>query len=208
MVPTLSPSSLTFGATDLGTVSPAQTVTVSAPFGDPVTTAPSDYPGDSGGFLLSTGTCATQTPCQISVTYQPYAFGIQSETYFVIDAITQEKTSLHLQGMGGVVTDTLSPSSLAFAARDEGSTSISQVITLTNTGDAGMTISSVTFAGTNPGDFSIQGNTCGSGLSSGQNCAISVSFNPTASGARSASLQIVSNSASSPDSVQLSGTGN
>jgi hypothetical protein len=62
--------------------------------------------------------------------------------------------------------------------------------------------------GANAGDFSIQGNTCTTNVTAGGSCAISVSFGPTASGSRSAILQIVSNAASSPDLVQLSGTGN
>jgi hypothetical protein len=51
-------------------------------------------------------------------------------------------------------------------------------------------------------------NTCGSTLAVGADCTLAISFSPTASGARTAVLQIVSNSPSSPDVIQLAGTGN
>ena len=58
------------------------------------------------------------------------------------------------------------------------------------------------------GDFPIETNSCGSSLAAGANCTFTISFDPTASGARSAVLQIMTNAASSPDKIQLMGTGN
>jgi hypothetical protein len=206
---TVTPPTLTFGNTAVGATSAAQTATISASNGDPITfqalTGSGYVPGD---FLLVPGTCATQTPCQVSVTFHPSATGQRSAAYQVNDTVTGELSYLSLSGTGGVATVSLSTSSLTFAARNEGTTSIPQAVTLTNNGDANLTVSGTMFIGANAGDFSLQGNTCGSSLAPGGNCTISVSFSPAASGARSAILQIVSNAASSPDSVQLSGTGN
>jgi trimeric autotransporter adhesin len=205
---TISPSPLTFGPTDIGNVSAAQTAIISAPNGHPVT-----IQGGSSDFLLSTGTtCATQTPCQISVSFKPTAVGQRNATYQVTDIATGESYYLSVTGSGGILTVSLSPASLTFAARDEGTTSIPQTITVTNTGDIYMIATGVVLVGANPGDFSIQSDTCVTAqqndVAPGDSCSISVSFNPTASGARSATLQIISNSSTSPDTVQLSGTGN
>jgi trimeric autotransporter adhesin len=122
--------------------------------------------------------------------------------------VTGTTSGISLVGIGGVGAVSLSGTSLTFAARDEGTTSISQTITLTNSGDQPLTLSGVMFSGANAGDFSVQGNTCGTSIAVGVSCTISVSFDPSAPGARSAILQIVSSAASSPDSVQVSGTGN
>jgi fibronectin type 3 domain-containing protein len=86
-----------------------------------------------------------------------------------------------------------------------------QVVTLTNTGSAALTMSSsgIAFGGTNPGDFS-QNNTCPtspSTLAAGSNCTINVTFAPTQAGARSASLNITDNAFDTPQNVSLSGTG-
>jgi trimeric autotransporter adhesin len=210
LAPTVSPQSLTFGNTEIGTQSAAQLVSVSAPNGDPVTfTLSSEYSSSINNmFVISSGTCATQTPCQLSVTFKPTATGTQQTILLATDAVTGAGSDISVQGTGGVGSVSLSQTSLTFTARNEGTTSIPQTITLTNTGDATLVISGTTFIGANVADFPIQGNTCGSSVAAGANCTISISFDPSASGSRSAILQITSNAASSPDTVQLSGTGN
>jgi trimeric autotransporter adhesin len=202
--PRLTPANLTFGNSAVGAISPAQTVSISAFNGDPVTITPVN-PGD---FTLSPGSCATQTPCQASVTFTPSATGSRYEEFEVLDTASNTVNYIQATGIGGLAIVSLSTSSLTFPARNEGTTSIPQTVTVTNTGVEPLNISGVTFIGANTGDFSFQGNTCGGTVAANGNCTISVSFNPTASGSRSAILQIVSNAPSSPDQVQLSGTGN
>jgi len=80
------------------------------------------------------------------------------------------------------------------------------VVTLTNSGNAALTVTSISFTGANPGDFS-QTNTCGSSVAAGKNCTISVVFTPAATGNRSATLSVADNSAGSPQTVALTGTG-
>jgi hypothetical protein len=80
-------------------------------------------------------------------------------------------------------------------------------VTLSNTGTAPLTITSVSLTGTNPGDFA-QTRTCGASLVAGASCSINVTFKPTAVGARSASLRIISNDPANPTlTVALNGTG-
>lgn len=64
----------------------------------------------------------------------------------------------------------------------------------------------ITISGTNAGDFS-QTNTCNSGLAAGTNCQISVIFNPTGMGSRSATLAVSDNATGSPQMVSLAGSG-
>jgi hypothetical protein len=87
-----------------------------------------------------------------------------------------------------------------------GTTSAAQSVTLSNTGNAALNISSIAISGTNAGDFALT-NTCGSGLAAGANHGISVTFTPAATGTRSASLAITDNASGSPQTVSLSGMG-
>ena len=101
---------------------------------------------------------------------------------------------------------TLAPTSLTFAAQTVGTTSPSQGVTLTNSGNAALTITGITVTGTNPGDFA-QTNTCPASLAAGANCTINVTFTPTLAGARSAAISVADNAAGSPQSAPLTGTG-
>jgi hypothetical protein len=178
---------------------------VTAPYGHPVRVYA--YQGGSS-FPWDTGSCLSGTPCQISVTFTPTTTGFASQNVQIIDTITGHATVVSFAGSGGLPAVSLLPSSLTFAARNQGTTSIPQQVTLTNVGNAVLTVSGISLVGVNAGDYSIQSNTCGSSLLANASCTVSISFSPTASGARRATLQVVSDAASSPDGVSLSGTGN
>jgi hypothetical protein len=111
--------------------------------------------------------------------------------------------NFQLPGCGGVAA---SPSSLTFAAQSIGTSSAAQVVTLVNNSSATITISSIGFTGTNSSNFN-QTNTCGSSVSAGGSCTISVTFTPNASGAFTATLSITDSASNSPQTVSLSGTG-
>ena len=100
----------------------------------------------------------------------------------------------------------LSPTSLSFTQQVIGSTIANQSVLLANTGNAVLSISNIAVGGVNSGDFA-QTNNCGSSVAAGGNCTIGLSFTPSGSGARSASLTITDNASGSPHSVSLSGTG-
>jgi hypothetical protein len=101
----------------------------------------------------------------------------------------------------------LTPGSINFGSHAVGTTSATRVATLTNASSATLTITDISTAGTNPGDFAVASSTCGSSLAAGSTCTISVTFKPTATGARSGLLQVKDNGAGSPQKVRLSGTG-
>jgi hypothetical protein len=100
----------------------------------------------------------------------------------------------------------LNPSNLNFGSQGTGTTSSAQTVTLTNSGTSALTINGITVTGTNASDFA-QTNTCPGSLAVGASCLISVTFTPSASGARSASISIADNANGSPQAVTLSGTG-
>ena len=100
------------------------------------------------------------------------------------------------------------PTSLVFAARDIGTTSVPQSITITNTGTAGLFINSAATRGANPLDFTQVDDGCsGLTLAPGTSCVVSIVFSPTASGTRSATFILTDNAANSPQTVPITGTG-
>src|SRR5206468_10215243 len=96
----------------------------------------------------------------------------------------------------------LSQTALAFKTQLVGTTSRQQSVTLTNTGGATLTISSIAASG----DF-VQRNDCGSSLPAGESCTIRVAFKPSAKGGRTGSVTITDDATNSPQTIALTGTG-
>jgi hypothetical protein len=111
--------------------------------------------------------------------------------------------NFQLPGCGSVA---LAPSSLTFPAQALGTTSPAQTITLTNSQSVALNISSFSFTGANFTNFA-QTNTCGSAVSAGASCTISVTFTPSASGTLMATLNVNDDGPNSPQSASLTGTG-
>jgi Putative Ig domain/Abnormal spindle-like microcephaly-assoc'd, ASPM-SPD-2-Hydin len=108
----------------------------------------------------------------------------------------------------GAPSVTFTPTSLTFAAQAIGTTSASQSITVSNTGNAPLFINSAATRGANPLDFTQVSDGCsGVTLSAGTSCSVSITFSPTASGARSATFILTDNAAGSPQTVPISGSG-
>jgi Abnormal spindle-like microcephaly-assoc'd, ASPM-SPD-2-Hydin len=99
-------------------------------------------------------------------------------------------------------TAVLSPAKLSFPNTLIGQTSMLKV-TLTNNGTATLIISDVFI----DGDFAVHSNTCGSQLSAGGNCTITVAFTPTAKGAHYGTLQFTDNAPNNPQQASLTGIG-
>jgi hypothetical protein len=107
---------------------------------------------------------------------------------------------------GGSPAASLSPSSLTFVSQTVETTGAAQAVTLSNSGTATLGISSIAITGTNSGDFG-QSNNCGTSVATGAQCTINVTFTPTASGTRTATLSVTDNASGSPQAVTLTGTG-
>lgn len=205
---TVSPSSLSFGNQLVGTTSSALTAKVSNN-GTSATTVSVAASGDfaqTNNCPVSPATLAPAASCTVSVTFKPTATGIRNGAITVSDPLPGSPQIVALSGTGIAPAVALSGNSLSFGNQIVGTRSTAQMVTLTNTGTATLTISSIAITGTNNGDFS-QTNTCGASVAAGANCSISVTFKPTATGGRAASVTITDNASGSPQSVSLSGTG-
>ncbi|MGA2277419.1 MAG: choice-of-anchor D domain-containing protein [Terracidiphilus sp.] len=209
----LSPTSLTFASTNVGSTSAAQSVTLKNTGTGALTISSVTFGGANAGSYSQTNTCGTSlaasASCAISVTFKPTAVGAAPASLSIADNASNTATAqtVALSGTGvGVPVVSLSPTSLTFASTYVGSTSAAQAVTLKNTGTAGLTITSFSFTGAYATSYS-QTNTCGTSLAANASCTISVIFKPTAGGTLTASLNLADNAQNTPQSVSLSGTG-
>ncbi|MGD0923108.1 MAG: choice-of-anchor D domain-containing protein, partial [Terriglobia bacterium] len=203
-VVSLSATILNFENQPLGTTSPPQTVTLGNTGNAPLAISNISVSGD----YAQTNTCASPLEaganCTISVTFTPPATvaGGQSGTLSITDDASGSPHTVALNGIGLGPLVTLSPSSLSFAGQLVGTTSPAQVITLSNAGNAPLTISTITASG----DYA-QTPACGGSIAAGANCTVAVTFKPTAVGIRDGAITITDAAAGSPRTISLSGTG-
>jgi hypothetical protein len=216
----LSPSSLSFPATPVGQLSGSQSVTVANTGEGSLEVTGVTIAGlDAEAFRLRGESCtdARVRPggsCTILVRFAPVESGPASATLRIADSAPDSPRRVPLSGFGGTPPPaaapafSASPSSLSFGNQRRGTTSASKQVTVTNTGTAPLSISSVALAGANPGDYLITSDGCGGQtLAPGGSCTVSSAFRPTASGPRTASLRFTDNAPGSPHSVALSGRG-
>jgi hypothetical protein len=203
----LMPLSITFTtAQAIGSTSPAQTVTLSNTGSATLLVSSIGASGDFGTTNTCGASVAAGANCSIAVTFTPTAVGNRYGTLTVTDNNngtlgSTQTVALEGTGQGGPLV-TLSTSTLTFASEPLQTSSASQAITLTNSGTASLSITSIVPSG----DFSASSN-CGQSLGTGAACTINVTFTPTAVGTRTGSLTITDSAPSSPQVVTLTGGG-
>src|SRR5207245_304362 len=156
------------------------------------------------------GSVAPGASCTISISFTPAATGARAATVTITDDAASRPQSVSLAGMGIAPAVTLAPTNLAFGDQRLSTTSPVQTVTLTNSGTATLSITSIALAGLNPGDFAIAaGTTCTNGATvvAGASCLLNLTFTPTAASARTATVTITDDAPGSPQSVSLAGTG-
>jgi hypothetical protein len=101
-----------------------------------------------------------------------------------------------------------SAASLSFDTLSGGERSAVQLVTLTNTGQAPLTLATLTLGGSAAGDFALSGD-CVSGatLAAGGSCGMQLAFAPSGVGTRSGTLSVASNASNGSQIVSLSGSG-
>lgn len=171
----------TDGKLDLVSLSGAGVVEVRFANGDGTFQAPQTIGNGNGGYGLTLGNFATAGGLNV--------------------AATGSSANVHLY----LQTVLLSPASENFGAVGIGS-SAQQVFTVTNATSNTVNVAGISFTGANTGDFS-QNNTCSSPLAPAATCAITVTFAPSATGARSGSLSIADDAPGSPQTAALTGSG-
>ena len=209
----VTPPSLTFASTAVGSTTAAQMVTVKNTGTTAVTLTSETLTGaNPGSFVISAKTCtaslAAGASCTVSVEFKPAATGALSASLSIADNATGSPQTVGLSGTGtsSTSTVTVTPASIAFPATVVGATSNATTVKVTNTGATALTISSIALGGTNSGAFREIG-TCGKSLAAGASCSLFVAFHPGSAAALTGTLSITDNASGSPQKVSLTGTG-
>ena len=203
----LSQGALTFGNTQVGDVSTAQTVTLT-------------NTGTTAVHVLSTvvstdfgvsSTCATVVAgasCAFSVTFAPTTATSAAVRSGTLEILSDAGSSLEFVSLVGVSTPaalTLSPAALDFGTVNVGMKEALS-ISVANVGPVGVTFLGLAVSG----DYAVDGGTCpavGSVLGAGETCVLTVTFQPTAVGTRSGTFSLTNDASQVPLTVSLSGVG-
>ncbi|HXM41571.1 MAG TPA: FG-GAP-like repeat-containing protein [Bryobacteraceae bacterium] len=207
----ISPSILSFPATVYGTTAGPMMLTITNAGAATLNINQTTLGGaDAGDFSIVGNTClGAAIPgtgnCAITVMFTPAALGLRSATITITDDALASPQIAILEGNGTFLDP--SPAQLTFGSVSVGAISGYQIVTLTNTSAAAVTIAGISITGADKGDF-YQFNTCEKSLSSAASCSIVVRFIPTASGTRNANIAVdQSVTGANPQPVLLSGTG-
>jgi Kelch motif/Galactose oxidase, central domain len=206
---TISPLTLSFVKTVVGATTAAKATTLK----NPNTVALHiDSVTPFGEFAITSDECsgndlAPAATCSIGATFSPTQTGALSGSLSIADDATGSPQSVALNGIGILANPTFSPLSLGFGRVHVGSVSAGKAVTITNPNILALSISSI--AATAP--FDVVANSCGSSISAGGNCQVSVTFNPITDSSPTGTVQIGKLTVSddgktASQSVNLSGT--
>jgi Abnormal spindle-like microcephaly-assoc'd, ASPM-SPD-2-Hydin len=204
---TLSSTTLAFGTVLVGTVKTAPPVTLTNNLKVALTGITVAVTGNG---YTQTNTCGTSiaagATCTITVKFTPKASGSSAGSVTITDSASNSPQTITLTGLGELPVS-VAPLTLAFGTEKVGSTTAAKTVTVTNNQKTTLTITSIALAGTDPGDYAISANTCGSSLAAAAKCTVSVTFKPKVTGSRPAALDFTDSATTSPQKVTLSGTG-
>jgi hypothetical protein len=170
----------------------------------------------SGGFA-QTNDCGTSlaagSSCTVKLSYTPTAAGIVTGTLSIASNAASSPATVSLSATGvdvqvPVLSWASGATALSFPDTNVGVAAATKTLTLSNAGPGVATLTQVQKSGSNAADFTITNSTCTNGgtIAVGSSCTVGVAFQPSAAGARTATLSVVSNG-SGPASVALSGNG-
>ncbi len=213
---TLTPATLTFGARTVNTTSPLGSVTLTNSGGASLVIFSIASIGDFG----FTTTCPISTPpiapagtCTIDITFTPLTVAALTGSITITSDAPGSPHIITLSGIGSAVPVpgvSLSTTTLGFGNQPINISSAVQSISVTNSGFATLLISSITKTGSSTFTRAVAGGPspdCAGSVAPLSTCYISVIFTPTAIGAATAQISIASNAGSSPDIVNLTGSG-
>jgi Bacterial Ig-like domain (group 3)/FG-GAP-like repeat len=228
----LSATAVTVPDTVVNQTSAAKTIIITNPTQVPLHISGVALTGpEAGQFALSndagcqpdgsaTMTLAAGLSCTVDVSFAPTALGAHSASLQITSDASSSPDIVALSGTA-VTPPTLDPSAVSapFGEVDVGSVSVARTFTISDDGGAPLHISAVRLTGDGASQFAITADDCGAPsaaddtptgtgvVAPGGQCTVAVTFNPTTAGSPTANLELVSDAATSPDELALSGIG-
>jgi len=148
-------------------------------------------------------TLAASSAATFNAVFAPAATGSVTGSISVASNATGSPLNIPVSGTGVQGGLRVSSSSFGFGSVVDGQ-SKSQTFTLTNTGNASLTISQLSVSGAG---FSVSGLATPATLAAGASTSFSAVFAPTTSGNFSGTISITSDAPNSPANISLTGTG-
>ncbi len=200
----LGPFSLQFASQSIGSTSAPQTSILRNMGSASLTITSKTMTGDFAETDDCGATLAAASFCTFTITFTPTASGQRTGALTIVDDAQGTPHAVTLAGTGtsGPVSVNISPSSLSFSPAPVGAPTAAQVVTVTNTGDAAISISGIQVTG----DFAATPNGCIS-VAANKTCTVQVSFVPASSGPRTGTLRFIDSASDNPQEVTLSGSG-
>ena len=188
----VSPASVMFPPTLFGVVSQPIPVGLSNTGTAPISLIGVTIGGpNSSDFFTVTNTCgasiAPGDSCAVTIAFVPSHVSTEIAELSITDDASGSPQLIVLSGRGTPLA--ISPIQLRFGEVPVGQSSNQRWSTLTNVSDIPLRITGILVHGDDPDDFRQQ-NDCGTHLSPGASCKISVTFSPLAVGERDASIYL------------------
>ena len=205
----LLPSTIAFANVNVGTTGPVQSVTVTNT-GTSALIITNLELSVAGEFVVVSPNCLN-TPiqpgekCMVNVAFAPTNSGAQSSVVRIWNNTAVNPASVPVSGVGAASVIAAVPASVVFGNQPQGLTSTGQVVTVQNTGNAPLTLSSVTLVGGANSNFVATPTGC-TAVPPGGSCSVTVVFTPSELGALATTLHLVGN-ANVPLDVPVSGAG-
>src|SRR5271163_2705893 len=203
---TSNPASINFGSLLVGASGSVNvTLTNSGTASVAISQGSSSGTGYSITGLSSPSTLTAGQSTSFTAKFSPTAAGNATGSISIVSNAPGSPLVIALSGSGTASQPqlTISPASVAFGSVSVGSSG-SQTVTLTNAGNATLTVTQASPSGTG---FSMSGASMPMTINAGGSASFSTIFAPTATGAASGSISIVSNAPGSPATIALTGTG-
>jgi hypothetical protein len=206
-----TPHSVSFAPESVGQVSAATPITISNTSDNAITVSPSLTGTGASQFGIVTDTCGTVlasgVSCTISVVSRPSQPGAASATLNLGGVGNGNNATIPLSGEGVGPAVSFNPTSVAFGTQAVGTATAARTVTVTNTGNSPLSVSSVSLNG-DVRDFALRSQNCTAApIAPGASCEASVAFDPISPGAKTAHLHLVDNARSGSQQVALTGTG-
>lgn len=205
----IAPNPLTFASVRPGGTSGPETLRVSntaSSGGSPISISDVGLT-DETDFRIDVDGCSGKTLnpgtfCDVEASFTPTGGRGAFFGGFVVFSNESPIGSSVLEGQVVSPEIALMPDAVDFGNQAVGKSSIASQVTMSNSGDATLSITSIATSA----PFSAIDD-CGGTLEPGSHCTISAVFTPTVEGGVSGSVSIATDAQTSPDAITLSGTG-
>ncbi len=202
---TANPTSINFGSLLVGA---SGSVSVTLKNTGTANVAISQGSASGTGFSitgLAAQTLSAGQSTSFTAKFAPTTAGSATGSVSIVSNAPGSPLAIALSGSGTASQPqlTISPASVTFGSVSVGST-ISQTVTLTNPGNAALTVTQAVPSGTG---FSMSGASMPMTINAGSSASFTAKFSPPAVGSDAGGISIVSNAPGSPAMIALSGAG-